>query len=84
MISVSRNENEIVVRCSKDEYINIDKIKGIVKTIKKIDRSNVSPCRITIKSMNKIQFSWHGERFFERISKSRILANSRITIGYED
>jgi hypothetical protein len=83
MISVFRNENEIVVRCS-NELINIEKIKGIVKTIKKIDKNNESPCKVIVKSMNKIQFSWHGERFFERISKSRILANSRITVGYED
>jgi hypothetical protein len=64
--------------------INIEKIKGIVKTIKKIDNSNDAPCRIIIKSMDRIQFSWNGERFFERIYKSIILANSRITVGYED
>lgn len=84
MISVSKNESSIVVRCTNGEYINIDKIKGIIKTIKKINKSNESPCRVIIKSIDKIQFSWHGERFFERISKSGILTTSRVTLGYEE
>jgi hypothetical protein len=84
MISVFKNEDSIVVRCTNGEYINIDKIKGIVKTIKKIDKSNNSPCNIIIKSINDVRFTLNGERFYERISNSKILANSRITVGFEE
>lgn len=84
MISVVKNEDEIVVRCSNGEYITIDKIKGIVKTIKKMDNSNDSPYRVIIKSVDKIQFSWGGERFFERIYKSIILTTSIVTLGDEE
>jgi len=84
MISVFKNEDSIVVRCTNCEYITIDKIKGIVKTIKKIDKSNNSPCNIVIKSIDDVRFTLHGERFFERISNSRIFDNSRITVGYEE
>lgn len=84
MISVLKNEDAIIVRCSNGEYINVDKIKGIAKTIKKIDKSNNSPCNIIIKSINNVRFTLHGERFYERIFKAKFLNNSRITVGFED
>lgn len=84
MISVFKNEDSIIVRCTNCEYITIDKIKGIVKTIKKIDKTNNSPCNIVIKSIDDVRFTLNGERFFERISKSRLLATSRITLGFEE
>ncbi len=82
MITVLKNNNEIIVRCT-NEFINIQKIKEVVKTIRKIDRSNNSPCRIIIKSLDGIRFTLQGERFFERISSLRSLKASRIKIGYE-
>ncbi|MBV6486025.1 MAG: hypothetical protein KFKLKKLM_02656 [Flavobacteriales bacterium] len=84
MISVLKNEESIVVRCSEGEYITIDKIKGIVKTIKKIDKSNNSPCNIIIKSISDVRFTLHGERFYERISNSHLFTNSRIRICLEE
>lgn len=84
MISVFRSEDEIVVRCSEGEYINVDKIKGIAKTIKKIDKSNNSPCKIIIKSINDVRFTLTGELYYHRIINSSILKTSRINIGYEE
>lgn len=84
MISVLKHEESIVIRCSKSEYINIDKIKGIVKTIKRIDKSNDSPCTIVIKSLEEIRFTLHGEQFYNRLMKSNVLSTSRINYIYED
>lgn len=83
MISVFRNHDNIVVNCSNGEYISIQKIKEIVKTIKKIDKSNNLPCNIIIKSVEEINFTLQGERFFNRIINSQRLINSRITLSYQ-
>lgn len=83
MISVLKNQDKIMVNCSNSEYITIQKVKEIVKTIKKIDKRNDLPCNITIKSIEEINFTLQGERFFNRIIKSRQLKNSRITLSYQ-
>ena len=83
MISVYKNQEKIIVTCSTSEYITIQKIKEVVKTIKKIDKSNNLPCSIIIKSVEKINFTLKGELFFNRIIKSRLFINSRISISYQ-
>lgn len=82
MISVLKNHDKIVVNCSNSEYITIQKVKEIVKTIKKIDRSNNSPSKIIITSFKDIRFTLQGERFYNRIVKSKMAVNSRISLNH--
>lgn len=82
MISVIKNNNEIAVSCSSNEVITIDKIKGIVKTIKKIDNKIDSPCNVSIKSFKEINFTLHGELFFKRILNSNLMVSPRLKIQF--
>ncbi len=84
MISVFKNTNEIIVRCTSSDMLNIEKIKGIIKTIKKIDSNNHQPCQIVIKEAHNILFTKTGEEFYNRILRKRSLFDGgRTNICFE-
>ena len=83
MISVIKNNDEVIVWCSKGEKMNILKIKSIAKTIKRIHRDSENPCKIIIRSMEDVQFNLSGEHFFERIISSSSFIKNEISVTQE-
>lgn len=83
MISVFKNTNEIIVRCTSSDMLNIEKIKGIIKTIKKIDSNNQHPCQVIIKDVDNILFTKTGEQFYNRILRRRFFDGNRTNICFE-
>ena len=83
MIAVLKNNDEVIVWCSKGEKMNILKIKSIAKTIKRIHRDRETPCKIIIRAIEDIQFNSSGEHFFERIIASTAFLNNNISITQE-
>ena len=85
MISIYKNideVSEIIVRCSKSERLDILKIKGIVHTIRKIDKHNSQPCKIMVKGYSNMQFTRTGEQFYKRVFHNRNAYN-RISICFD-
>ena len=82
MISIFKNTNEIIVRCTSSEMINVEKIKEVIKTIKRIDSNNQQPCQIVIKDIHNIQFTKTGEQFYNCILRRRIFDNGRTNICF--
>lgn len=82
MISVLKNNNEIIVRCSKNELLSISQIKEIVKTIKRINQHSNHPCTIVVKSIKDVNFSARGKVFFSYIERGYM--SNRIAFVYEN
>lgn len=82
MVGVWKLESEIRIVTS-DNFIDTLTIKNIAKTIKKIDKTNNSPCKIVLKPLVEIRFTKRGELFFERVVKLINSSNSRVSISYE-
>ena len=87
MISIYKNSDklsEIIFRCTPSEKLDTTKIKGIIKTIKRIDKNNLDPCQIVIKEIDNVKFTKTGEEFYKRLKRRSILDSSRISLFFED
>ncbi len=82
MISVQKNNGEIIVRCSKSELLSVNKIKEIVQTIRRVNNDKSLPCTIILKSMKNFQFTEKGYVFYNKI-KQRYTSFSKVSFDLE-
>lgn len=84
MISVLKNNDEVIVWCSSGEQIDIKKIKSIANTIKRIHRNKREACKIVIRSVDNVNFNMSGKLFYDKIKTSGSIVNSNISFIYEN
>lgn len=83
MISVLKNNDEVIVWCSSGEQIDVKKIKSIASTIKRIHRNKREACKIVIRSADNVNFNLSGKMFYDKIKSSRLIVNNKISFNYE-
>ena len=83
MVTVFKYQDEIVVRCSQRELINVKKIKDIAKTIKKIHKDNTEQCKIVVESIDNLNFTLLGLMFYRKITSIRKTKKMKFSIQEE-
>jgi len=69
MITVLKKDNsEILVLSSKNENIDVGKIRTTYQTIKRINKGKTNPLNIVIRSLEDLQFTVDAKRLFDRIA----------------
>lgn len=77
-------EGEIIVNCSPSERLDTNMVKGIINTIKKIDKINMDPCKVVFKNGEGLNFTKSGEHYYNRLRRRKILDSTRVSVFFEE
>lgn len=69
MITVlKKNHDEILVLSSKNENVDIVKVKDVVNTIRRINNGQEGPLNIVVRSIENLNFTIDAKRYFDKIT----------------
>lgn len=80
MISILKKNDDLIIWCTKNEKLDIKKIRDAISTIKKMNRNSNMACKLILKNFNLYNFSRDGFLFYNRIVGTNKFINGNISI----